>query len=65
MRKAWAAVTRTGIVLGVLALTMGAKPLPLPNASPASDVPRGKPPPLAPGEEGGSASALPPAGPAS
>ncbi len=58
MRKAWAAVTRTGIVLGVLALTMGAKPLPLPNASPASDVPRGKPPPLAPGEEGGSASRL-------
>ena len=54
----WLAVgARTGVVLGVLAATTGAKPPPLPDAEAASDVPRGKPPPLPSGQQVGSSHA--------
>ena len=45
---------RAGLVLGVLTATPGAKPPPLDGDSPASGVPRGKPPPLPPGERAAS-----------
>jgi serine protease Do len=52
-------LARLGLLLGVLALAPAAKPPPLvdgtPERAPVSDLPKGKPPPLQPGERVGRA----------